>query len=65
MGKVQRYATHTFQGLPPADRPQEWKTWTAKGRNGARPYHIAPAISDAEEFGLACIDWWHTLQPSF
>ena len=48
-----------------ADRPQEWKNWTAKGRNGARPYHITPTINDAEEFGLACINWWHKLQPSF
>ena len=58
--------SEALQGsLSPADRPQEWKNWTAKGRNGAQPYHITPTINDAEEFGLACINWWHKLQPSF
>ena len=57
--------SHTLQGLPPAHRPQEWKSWTVRGRKGAQPYHIMPAISNVKEFGLACINWWHMLQPSF
>ena len=51
--------------FPTANRPHEWKDWTAKGRKGARPYHLTPTIRDTEEFGLTWINWWHKLQPSF
>ena len=51
--------------LPSSDRPQEWKAWTSKGRNGSRPYHLAPNIKDVKEFGCACVDWWNKLQPPF
>ena len=57
---------HFMKGtLPTGDRPQEWKAWTSKGRSGLRPYNVMPIIKDVEEFGLACINWWNKLQPSF
>ena len=57
---------HFMKGtLPTGDRPQEWKAWTSKGRNGSRPYNLMPFIKDPEEFGLACINWWNKIQPSF
>ncbi|KAF8630175.1 hypothetical protein AX14_011034, partial [Amanita brunnescens Koide BX004] len=51
--------------FPTTNRLHEWKDWTAKGRKGEQPYHLTPTKNDTKEFGLAWINWWHKLQPSF
>lgn len=42
-------------------RPEEWSSWTAKGRN----YEEIPIIQGVAEFGITFMKWWHQMQPSF
>lgn len=51
--------------LPILNRPEEWRKWTGKAKNGVRPYNDIPPIPEPAEFGESVSKWWHTLQPSF
>ncbi|KAJ3530929.1 hypothetical protein NMY22_g8373 [Coprinellus aureogranulatus] len=58
-GKVSRGS------LPVKDRPGEWAKWTAKARQGNRPYDLIPEIDEPADLGLAFAKWWASIQPAF